>query len=347
MRRGLRFLFCLAGLALCSPLLGQNRVPKMLAQIDSIARARVDSQYIRIPPERWMIRPFVQSKFVSLGLRWSVEGQSNTLDYRPNRPSQVGAFVAYRRIGLGLSVGLPGTSRNLEQFGRTRHFDVQLFLFTRRWAADLSYVRYQGLFINNPRAIDPAWTGEQPHPQRSDLLLRFINFNGIWVFNSRRFSLRAATQQMEQQMRGAGSFLLLAGANFFSPRADSSLIPHGSQPEPLPNQALWGGRLASVGFAPGYGRAFRVWRFFCTPLLFVGPTLQTGWVETEAGRSNLTERVGTRLQVQGTLGYYSERFFAGLLARYDNVQYQQQRVGLAANQYSIRLFAGWWLSKHN
>jgi hypothetical protein len=152
---------------------------------------------------------------------------------------------------------------------------------------------------------------------------------------------------MEQQVQGAGSFLLLAGANFFSPRADSSLIPHGSLPEPLPDQAIWGGRLASVGFAPGYGRAVRVWRFFCTPLLFVGPTLQTGWLENEARRSNLTERIGARLHAQATLGYYSERFFTGLLFRYDNVQYQQQRLNLAANQYTLRLFAGWWLSKQN
>ncbi len=342
MRRGLRFLVGLAGLVFAEPLHGQL-LPRLLTHLDSVTRSRVDSLYIRIPHERWMIRPFVQSKFVSLGLRWSVDGLSNSIDYRPNRPSQLGAFVAYRRIGLGLSVGVPGTSRDLERFGRTRHFDAQLFLFSRHWAADLTYVRYQGLFVNNPRAINPNWTNEQPNPQRQDLLLRFVNFNGIWVFNSRRFSLRAASQQMEQQMRGAGSFLLLAGANLFRPGADSTLVPHGTLPEPLPHQAVWGGRLASIGLAPGYGRAFRVWRFFCTPLLFVGPTLQTGWLETEGGRSNLTERVGTRLQFQNTLGYYSERFFMGLLFRYDNVQYQQQRLTLAANQYSLRLFAGWWL----
>lgn len=331
--------------AAAQPASAQSLAARLLGRVDSLARASADTQYVRIPHERWMLRPFAQSKFAALRLQWNAEGASNTIEYRPNRPSQIGAFVAYRRIGLGLAFGVPGTSRDVTQFGETRHFDAQLFLFTRRWAADLVYARYQGMYVFNPRSIDRSWREDMPNPHRSDLRLGLFNANGVWVFNSRRFSLRAAFQQMEQQVKGAGSVLLLAGANLFRPDADSTLIPGSALPAALPHQRLRGARLASIGLAPGYGRAIPLWRFYLTPMAFLGPTLQTGWLDADDGRHRMTERVGLRFQFQGTLGYYSQRFFTGLVVRFDNVQYQRQDMSLTSAQFHLRLFAGWWFSK--
>jgi len=87
-----------------------------------------------------------------------------------------------------------------------------------------------------------------------DMNLFSIGAYGYWVYNSRKFSLRAAFIQNEKQVKSAGSFMIRPGFSFFEVTSDTGIIPGTivTTYKLAKNEVVKGGRFFSFSLAPGY-----------------------------------------------------------------------------------------------
>lgn len=79
---------------------------------------------------------------------------TGNLTATPNTPLYLALGTAWRSIGIGVRVNLPGTLEESESRGTTDFTNVQLQFYGRRYAADLVFQRHEGMYIENGSDFD-------------------------------------------------------------------------------------------------------------------------------------------------------------------------------------------------
>ncbi len=171
-----------------------------------------------------------------------------SLPYRPATPVDIGLKVDYS--WLGISLGLTHFNRDQDLYGKTRKFDLTLNIYGRWLVTDLIYRRYKGFYTS----ISDSASGA--HPIYPGLTQTFFNLNMLYLFNSMKYSSKAAFTQNEIQLKSGGSPLFgfyLAYHNIFAPE-----IPI---PDTLLNTFQTAKRfnlsqISIMGFQIGYAHTF-------------------------------------------------------------------------------------------
>ncbi len=178
------------------------------------AYAQRDSMYIKSYSKVFSAKEFVYSNQMELTIHSNQNNEHTT--YSPNNTNGIGIGLIYDNYQVSLNSG--SNLVNLTNSGKKSRFtDLQIHRFGKRYAIDLFMQQYQGFYFDNP-------TAGQPKINVPDLDVYQVGLVGQYIWNSRKFSYRAAFYQNEKQIKSAGSLLLGMGFYYFHIESDSSLV---------------------------------------------------------------------------------------------------------------------------
>ncbi len=213
----------------------------------STAFAQVDSTYIGKFPQEYSARLYLSRKFVTLNSEYP---DADNKEYTANSPFAIGAGFTWGNSGLSYSYGFGFLADKSK--GKTRYFDLEYHYYGRKIVLDFFGLDYKGLYFEDKE--------NKILNMYPDAQLTNIGVFGQYVFNGERFSYRAAFDQVQVQLKSAGSFLLGGGAYYNRVRADN----------------VFGFRKEMYQIGPSLGYAY-TWvinpRFFVTGSLTPGVTM--------------------------------------------------------------------------
>lgn len=186
-----------------------------------------DSTYVKSYRSGLVIRGLVNSKFNSITIR--AKNSSEQLVYRPNVGLTVGGGFNYKWLGINLSFPIPSSGKNNNKYGTSTGFDLQAFIFMRKFMGNFFIERYNGYYIDASKLRFPGSLfidDQNKVTTRPDLRMSFASFEINYIQNNTKFSSRAPFQHTEQQLKSAGSWLFGGFANINLIRADSAIIPN-------------------------------------------------------------------------------------------------------------------------
>jgi hypothetical protein len=300
---------------------------------------QVKRQYIRDFQLQKTGRIFLATRSLSFELRSRAVRQA-FIQYQPSSSLVMGVGGYYRRLGLEVGFKLPASDSRLEKFGRSRILDWSTSFYGDRFGGDAFFQRYRGYVVRNGYEVDQQWRSGNPYPRYPGLTVFNLGGNVYYVFNHNRFSYRAAFTQMEQQVKSAGSFLLMASGTIMNFANEAqAFIPAQRLPNYNLNDFRYG-RFYNLALSPGYGYTFVRDQFYASLSLFMGFGLQ----HQKYTMGSTIDNIGRPFRKNNfrlAAGYFGDSFYGGGGLLLDNTSIRVKDLVIAANSNSFRIFAGY------
>ncbi len=192
------------------------------AQTDPIARelpaGTFDTAYLADYTSFLTTRLFLLLQNASLLINISDNSVSKIV-YRPNVNVRIGIAGFWKWFGLGLSFDNPFFKTDRETYGKTTTLDLRVNAFGRKFAGELFLQKYKGFYIVSPEMLDGS------HYIIPDMQTFSVGIAGYWIYNSRRFSIRAAFIQNEGQKKSAGSLVVRPSFLYYRISSEQGIIP--------------------------------------------------------------------------------------------------------------------------
>lgn len=182
-----------------------------------------DTNYISTYITDYTSRIFGSVKYSNMGYNDNLVGKS--LEYRPNNKLLLGIGVNHGILGLNIGINFPFVNQDDDKYGKTKYYDFTIRVFAPRFNATIYLQNYRGFYLRNTKDMIPGWQAGDLYYIREDIRSWTIGLEVSYIFNSRKFSYRAAVLQNEWQKKSAGSFLLGGSLFYNSNIGDSSIVP--------------------------------------------------------------------------------------------------------------------------
>ena len=209
----------------------------------------VGSTYIKQFRNQLILKGYIQNK----SNEFDITDRKNDVvsNYEPNGKSTFGIGFNYK--SLGLSIGfLPMGKNNDVKYGKTRKFDIQGNLVTKKIGADLRLQYYQGFYLSNVSSLDPSYNTDSVYPIRSDIATLSLAAEVFYIFNHSKFSFKSIYTNNEWQKKSAGTFLVGLNYAIFSIGADSAIAPEVPNYKPDSSDYFSGASFFNLGIYGGY-----------------------------------------------------------------------------------------------
>lgn len=304
----------------------------------------VQSEYYHSYEDFNNIRTFLSSRRLAFNLKERFS-ESPHVDYAPNSRGFIGFGAFIFDLGIEVGVKLPKLfESNTERYGETKFIDVQSYIYGRKWNFDLTFQQYKGFYISNPWRLDEEWEEEDAFPLRGDMEATNAVANVIYLFNTEKFSYRAAFNQTEKQLKSAGSLLLLSSLSFFRMEGDSTLLYIGPNNDVSNAASLRDGRLYTWSFLPGYSYNL-VWKHF-----LLNMTASAGYgVQYQSYKLMLGSKYDWRLEpkmnLRAALTYDNDKFFTGAFIIFSHSRTKVENLQINPSNYNFRIFTGYRFKK--
>ena len=248
------------------------------------------------------------------------------LIFRPNSRVNLGVGASYRALTLNIGVGIPVLNKDDPEKGGTHYFDAQANIYSRHWATNLFLQRYQGYYLDTYTKDELGWDQQTYYPTRPDIVEYNIGVSTVHIFNSERFSYRAAFNQDAWQRKSQGTFLAGGYVTYFNLKADSSLVPENLSNQYDPGLHLRQGGFWDIGPSLGYAYTIVVKEhWFLTGSLVVGGGLSVQRAVTDedlaADVVKTSAGLGWHGQFRAGTGYNSAKYYAGISFNQENIGY--------------------------
>ena len=270
-----------------------------------------DTSYIKSYRDVFTLRLLTSNKKSSFDV--SDETNGNTIEYEPNSSLNLGFGFTYKWFGLNLAFNFPFINNDDDIFGKTKRFDLQTSIFSRKYVVDLFFQYYKGYYVANPTIIDPGWLPGDPYPIRSDIRSTSLGGTFNYIFKHNKFSYRAAFNFNERQKKSAGSFLAGGGVLIYNLLSDSGLVPKQLFPDSVEAINIDGVKINSLYGLGGYAHTFVIRNWYFTLSLGLGPGLSSTKTKlTNNDFKKVRSRFSVITEFRGSVGYNSDVFYAGL-----------------------------------
>ena len=298
-----------------------------------IAQNSSDSTaYIIDYSDRLLLRIYTITKSNSLTINNTTTGKSLVLE--PNGQTNIGLGFNYKRFGLGLAFGFPKSAESNEKYGKTKRIDIQGSIYGDKIGGDGFFQLYEGYYNSNPNDFI-NWSNES-FPQIPTMKILSLGISSFYLFNSEKYSYRAAFVRDGVQKRSAGSFLLGVFANFDEAKTDNGFIP---QEFPDSTRAIIDLKeFASLAFGVTVGYAHN---FIIEEKLIIGFAIIPGFGYQRIDIVHLNNETGVEDQPAGQLltrlaaGYEFNKFYLGLTGsiNFRNLDFNPYDFELATQQF--------------
>lgn len=287
-------------------------MPRTYAQLLDGVTLGLDSTCISDQSDKLLLRTFVMQKFNKYTL--GHEGIASNVTYRANDNYNIGFGGHYKWLGLNVSFQMPFVNSDDKRYGNTKFFDLQSYLYLRKFAIDVFVLSYKSYYLTNSEILQKPPTGDDLLI-RSDLRTGNYGANFQYIFNNSKFSYRAAFLQNQCQMRSAGSFIAGGAMHYTKVRADSAVIPPNVLGPTFFNQSRFN-KSSTYAVAVNGGYAYTQVmgkHFFITGALLLGAGINYTDLKTDATNSK-DNRLSTQLHgiLRAAGGYNTEKYFIGV-----------------------------------
>jgi hypothetical protein len=229
------------------------------------------------------------------------------ITYHPNVNVRIGIAGFWKWFGLGISINNPFYKIDQETYGKTTTLDLRVNAFGRSVAGELFFQKYKSFYISSPERTDDT------HYIIPDMQTYSLGIAGYYIYNARRFSIRAAFIQNERQKKSAGSLVVRPSFLYYRISSDHGIIPVELVDEYhiSASNLITSGEFYSVGLSPGYVYTLVVLKnFYVTAAVFPGVAAQFSSYSNEL---NVYTNFEFAFQLNGrfALGYNSDKWFLG------------------------------------
>ena len=273
-------------------------------------KPKIDTSYIQSYYGDLTLGLSIPRKYVDFSLNDIQNDQD--LEYQPNSNISVGIKGAYKWLGLSVGFGLPHTSENIDRYGKTDRFDLQLNAYLRKFVVDGYLQYYQGFYLNNmDNYFDNFDQNEMNYYQRPDLTFANVGISARYIWNYNKFSYKAAYDFNEKQKKGSGSLVTGIFGFVNGASADSLVVPAFVRDE-FSDQALFSNVSSiNLGISVGYIYTFVIAKhFFITAGVVPGLGLQAySAIDTEENTVLSKGGLGISTTSRIALGYNKKRFY--------------------------------------
>ena len=289
-------------------------------EFKGIERVQYDTNYVRSYKNELTTRVYLSRK--QNGYALSEGLLSPWLRYKTNDNLLLGIGYTYTFLTVNLGVKMPFINNDDDIYGKSKYTDLTLHGIFRSLIVDLYLQWNSGYYISNPEDLVPDWGSQKVMPQRGDMRSNLIGLNVQYLFNSDRYSYKAAFVQNEFQKKSAGSPMAGVEAYWMLAMTDSAMIPPQIPPSGFISDAPFNQvDIFNIGINGGYAYTF-VWRE--TLFLSVSATLGLSGGSNQIHNSAISEShrdkitFGMTSSYRLALGYNSNQFYVGLSAiRFD------------------------------
>jgi hypothetical protein len=131
------------------------------------------------------------------------------LKYRTNDNLLLGVGYTYSFLTLNLALKMPFINGDDDVYGKSNYLDLNVHTIFRSYIIDFYLQWNKGYFVSNPGKVGSGlgFRGNA-YPLRGDLRTHVMGVSIQHLFNSSRYSYKAAFLQNEFQKRSAGSPLV-------------------------------------------------------------------------------------------------------------------------------------------
>lgn len=301
--------------------------------------APTDTDYVKLFPHTFTTRIYLGEKVSVFSLHDGVTDKD--IHYRPNAVLSLGLGVTVRGIGLNFSTKLPFHDKKEDQYGATKRLDVQAHRYRRKLGIDLYLQRYQGFHLNETENVTQI-DGPTTYPYMPNLHQLRFGATVLHIFNGNHYSMRAAVNQQEWQVRSAGSFLLGGSlyTQFIHNEGAEILPPYYRYPEVLGGGGLHEIQNYSLCANAGYGYNFVFpdthWFLGAAADIGAGPAYSRIKDAADLWEGNFGLNLTSNVRLQ--IGYNSRKWFAGLygIAHGDRYGLQGPQRNVSTVQAIIR-----------
>jgi hypothetical protein len=224
----------------------------------------------------------------------------------------VGLKLQHKWLGFAFSYSPKKLQEDKK--GTSTFTNLVLNSYGKKVGFDVYYLNYKGYYIQNYKsfpALD-SLVSDGKFPQRSDLQTLSVGFNLYYIFNSQKFSYRAAFANNDWQKKSAGSFTLTTSFNYYQITADSTIIVRKLDHNAAEETKIKSGDFYSFGLMPGYAFTLVVAKhFFLTFTPSVGGMYQIQNYYTDTGLLVARHAIIPRYMARLGIGYSGSKFYSG------------------------------------
>lgn len=272
-----------------------------------------DTNYISTYTSDYTTRLYGSVKYGNISYNDDLIGKR--LAYRPNNKLLLGIGVNHGMLGLNIGINFPFVNKDDEKYGETDYYDFTMRIFAPRFNATVYLQNYRGFYLSNTKDMMPGWQQGDPYYIRGDIRSRTVGLELSYIFNSSRFSYRAAILQNEWQKKSSGSFLV-GGSIFYNANiGDSSIVPSNLHYDLFFDGLKFNrSNNFSIGPLAGYAYTFVIKRHFFI-VGSVNGSVNIGFTQLllvddeNKVKSGLV--LGLRSDVLFSAGYNSDRWYFG------------------------------------
>ena len=273
-----------------------------------------DTNYISSYSTDFTTRLYGSIKYSLMGYN---DGNVNhRLAYWPNNKLLLGVGVNHGFLGINIGFNFPFVNKDDDKYGKTKYYDFTLRVFAPKFNLNGYLQSYHGFYLRNTSSLFSGWKVGDPYYIRNDLRTNTIGLDLNYIFNSNRFSYRAAVVQTEWQKKSAGSLLVGGSIIYNHTIGDSSIVPNNISYTYFYRGLKFNhSYIFSIGPQIGYAYTLVVKRhFFLTGSL--NGSLSTGftWFRLLENEEKIKSGMilGLRTEVLVSAGYNSDRWYVGV-----------------------------------
>lgn len=256
----MRKLFSL--LLFLSPLLLYAQQPAVAIAEVSSAKG-VDSNYVHNYKDKMILALWQSERRFEVSVTQTMNADSglSKINYIANSNQVTGVSLDFDIIGF--AIGFRSVPNRDERKVNTDYLDLGLNFTTKGIRFENSFKRYTGFYDANTKNYTIPFNDSTPYYKNPSMNIRTVKSKLIYTINKNKFALGAAYANTKRQVKGAGSWLVIANFYGLSMNADSSIIPWQIHPN---YGIVWDGfnkmNIYAYSFGAGGTRTFVFWRNF-------------------------------------------------------------------------------------
>ncbi len=264
-----------------------------------------DPNYYETFPEKLTGRLYLSQKFLKFTIPPS--GNQTDLEYKANTKMNLGMGITYHSISANIFYGFAFLNKDTAK-GKTKGLDLQLHIYPRRWAIDVT-----ALFPKGYYAFPKGYASSNPNRYyyRPDIKLTLFGVSAYKVPNKEKFSYRAAISQNEWQKKSAGSPLYGGTIYYGTAKGDSALVPKSIE-SAFPQKGITNINFMALGGGVGYAYTIVIDKhFFITASAVANLDLTLTSEEGPNGKNRKTT-IGPSVVAKAAFGYNSPTWSVGI-----------------------------------
>ncbi len=260
--------------------------------------------------------------------------------YVPNFAPRLGPRILYRDIGATITMALPVPDNEKRRRGDSTHTGISFNSYWRRNAMDLYYHRFRGFYVSSP-FTELSFNKPERYPLLPDARATTYGINWYFVSSPARYSLRAAFDLHEFQLKSGGSWIYNPYYNHLQISVGNEFIPGiGSESlVALPNLAS--GRMDTAGMAVGYGYTYIYNHYFATAQGAIGPGLQYQRIQRTDGNDTEVVSFSAKVNVNLSTGWNNEKYVGGMKVLVDTIWAQVSDTQVYSSLINVQFFLGY------